>query len=176
MNHASSSHVSPSPLDDCLREAVHRCCRGWLREQADDISQASQVRLLGRARAEAPVTPAYVRRVARNAVTDAVRRRSRRDALWQVHQAAAAPRSASRDPERALLDRELAQAIREQLERLAPARREIVALHLEGHGVTEIAERLGCPRKHADNHLYRGLAVLRRALAERGLAPEAFAA
>lgn len=177
MSDATSPHFLPI-LDAHVREAVGRRCRGWLRAHADDISQATRLRLLGYAwqRPRAVLTPAYVRRAAHNAVTDAVRRHGRREALWSVHGEAVASRPAPRDPERALLDHELAAAVHEMVQRLPPARREVVALYLEGRGITEIAEQLGRPRKQIDNHVYRGLSTLRRELVARGLGPASVAA
>ena len=48
---ATMASSTTSPVDERLRDAVRQRCRGWLREHADDISQATQLRLLARVRA-----------------------------------------------------------------------------------------------------------------------------
>jgi DNA-directed RNA polymerase specialized sigma24 family protein len=52
-----------------------------------------------------------------------------------------------------------------------PTRRTAVTLHLLGCPVPEVARRLGCGEKSADNRVYRGMNDLRQCLAAKGLAP-----
>ncbi len=158
-------------LHACVGDTVRRVCRGWLRADAEDISQATRLRLVRHAheRPSTQLTPAYVRRAARNGMVDALRRQQRREALTSVARAATASALGPRDPETELLGRELVTTVREALERLPPARRQAVLLYLDGHGVVEIAERLGCTRKRCDNLVYRGLASLRGELRARGV-------
>ena len=154
-----------------LPTAVRRHCPGPLRHVREDIAQAAAAQVIARVR-RAPgteVNDAYVRRVAKNAITDVVRKETRREHWWTMHRAALPVRELP-DPERALMGRELVHRVDEHLQRLPAARREVVTMYLEGFGVTEIAERLGCNRKRADNLVRRGLATLRRSLLDDDLA------
>ena len=170
------SSTSPCPenlLTDCLGDAVRRACRGWLSHHADDISQTTCLQLVCRAReSHVRLTPAYVRRAARHAVVDTVRRYDRRDALWTRHQSAAQLHSNPRDPEGELLAGELASAVRKELASLAEPRRRAVSLYLQGHGISEIAAKQAWSRKKADNLVRRGLATVRGALTRQGLSPQ----
>ncbi|MCH9688337.1 MAG: sigma-70 family RNA polymerase sigma factor [Deltaproteobacteria bacterium] len=168
----------PSLLDDCVRDAVRRTCRGWLSAHVDDISQSTRLRLVSRVR-ERPalqLTRAYIRQAARHRAIDEVRHHQSRDAQRSKYELTVAPKPGPRDPESALINREVGGVIREQLERLPDARREAVSLFVDGHGITEIAQRLGCSRKRIDNLVYRGLATLRRELTARGVTPDTMAA
>lgn len=164
-------------LDRTLSDAVRRACAHWPSAQTDDITQITRIRLFRRAqqRPDMTFTPSYVRRAARYAVIDAARRHRRHHELRSRYEVTAATTAAAAtvtdDPETRLLADEVAQAVAEQLDHLPPARREVVMMYLDGYGVSEIARRLGCPRKRVDNLLYRGLTKLRRALAQRGMSP-----
>ena len=153
-----------------LPAAVRRHCPGPLRHVREDIAQAAVAQVIARVQRapDTEVSDAYVRRVAKNAIIDLVRKETRRDHWWTTHRAALPVREI-RDPERELLGRELALRVDAHLQRLPAARREVVALYLEGFGVTEIAERLGCNRKRADNLVRRGLATLRQNLLDEAL-------
>jgi len=153
-----------------LPRAVRRHCPGAMRQTADDICQAAAAQVLARSRQQpdTTVTPAYVRSAARNAVIDVVRKQSRRDRWWATHSAQMQTRS-QRDPERLLMDSQLRERVRWHLSQLPESRREVVLLHVEGYGITEIATRLGCNRKRADNLVRRGLATLRQALRDEGV-------
>lgn len=153
-----------------LPTAVRRHCPAPLRHAREDIAQAAVTQVIARVH-KAPdteVNDAYVRRVAKNAIIDVVRKETRREHWWTMHRAALPVREI-RDPERELMGRELADRVDAHLQRLPAARREVVALYLEGFGVTEIAEHLGCNRKRADNLVRRGLATLRQSLLDEAL-------
>lgn len=166
MTHRWPLGLSPDACDT-LRRELSRRCPAVLRSQREDLAQATALRLVSHARTrpEAELGEAYVRRSARHAITDALRKELRRDAWMQAHSAQLAA-DAEPDPERRLLAREAARTLQRELEALPAARREVVALYVTGHGVTEIAQRLRCNRKRADNLLRRGLATLREALAD----------
>ena len=154
-----------------LPAAVRRNCPGLLRHVRDDIAQSAAAAVLARVN-KAPTTEvneAYVRRVAKNAIIDVVRKETRRDHWWSMHRAALHVRE-PRDPEHELMGRELARRVDVHLQQLPTARREVVSLYLEGYGISEIADRLGCNRKRADNLVRRGLATLRQNLLDEGLA------
>jgi len=65
---------------------------------------------------------------------------------------------------------ELGLGIRDCLTRLAEQRRAAVLLHLEGFRAEEVSRVLGWDLKRIRNLTYRGLADLRRCLADKGLA------
>jgi len=168
MNCASPTSTPSATRNALVRElpaAVRRHCPGPLRHVREDIAQAAIAQVVARVHKapETEVNDAYVRRVAKNAIIDVVRKETRREQWWTTHRAALPVRDV-RDPERELIGRELVDRVSEHLQRLPAARREVVSLYLEGWGVTEIAERLGCNRKRADNLVRRGLATLRQCL------------
>ncbi|MEM9461407.1 MAG: sigma-70 family RNA polymerase sigma factor [Myxococcota bacterium] len=176
--HAPQRCLTLQPtLDRTLSDAVRRACARWPGAQAEDITQTTRIRLFRRAqqRPAMTFTPSYVRRAARYAVIDAARRQNRNHELRSRYEATVAVGAVAvtDDPETRLLADEMAQAVAEQVDHLPPARREVVMMYLDGDGVSEIARRLGCPRKRVDNLLYRGLATLRHALAQQGMSPQA---
>ena len=74
------------------------------------------------------------------------------------------------------LDRELAEALHEELGRLPAKYREpLVACYLQGQTTQEAARHLGCPRGTVLSRLSRGRDLLRARLTRRGLAPAATA-
>ena len=75
------------------------------------------------------------------------------------------------DPERETMARSLGTEIRTCLKGIVPSRRVAVTLYLLGCPVPEVARRIGCPEKSADNRVYRGLKNLRECLAAKGLKP-----
>ncbi len=133
--------------------------------------------VLSRVRSPNPpeLSTAYVRKAALNTAIDHARRTARRRMLFETHSTALIQTAPHPDPERYVSSRRLRSVIREELVDLPPARREAVGLFLAGYGVTEIARRVGCDRKRVDNLVYRGLAVLRRALRARGITPQSCA-
>lgn len=139
-----------------------------MRSSSEDIGQAALVRLLGHERRGISLvtSPAYVRRVAHNAVVDAMRSHARRESLHRTHHAQA-------DTDASVLERDhlLARVIDEHLERLGDDRRRAVSLYLEGARIREIAASLGWGEKKTSNAVFRGLARLRRELAATGLGP-----
>ncbi len=153
-----------------LPRAVRRHCPAGLRQQSDDIAQSAAASVLARGQRHpsTEMTSAYVRRAARNAVIDIVRKVSRRERWWLTHATQMTP-AAARDPERLLIERQLQQTVAHHLAELPAARREVVTMYLDGHGITEIADKLGCNRKRADNLVRRGLATLRQALLDEGV-------
>ena len=148
-----------------------RHCPASMAADRDDIRQTASINVTLRMRQKPELAPsrAYLRRVAVNAVIDAVRSRGSRQ-RWH-HQVARMPRELPRTPEEQLADAELGQTLREHMERLPSARREAVSLYVRGHGPSEIAQRFGCGTKRVENLLYRGLRSLRASLTHAGYAP-----
>ncbi|MEM6991461.1 MAG: RNA polymerase sigma factor [Myxococcota bacterium] len=156
-------------LTETVAEAVRAYCPTWLRSDCDDISQTASLRvvLCMRQRPDLRPTAAYLRRAARNAVIDTVRRCDARE-RWR-HAAACIPRDAERNPEQLALDRELARTLQQHLARLPEDRRDAVALYVQGCRPSEIADRFACGTKRVENLLYRGLRSLRKSLADEGM-------
>ncbi len=154
-----------------LGAAVARHCPPSLSAERDDIRQTASISVAMRMRERPDLSPtkAYLRRVAVNAVIDAVRSRGSRHRWHQ--QVARAPCELPRTPEEQLLDAELGQTLREHIERLPQARRDAVSMYVRGHGPSEIAEHFGCGTKRVENLLYRGLRTLRASLAHAGYGP-----
>ncbi len=159
-----------------LVRAVRRVCPPWLVSQSEDFVQAGLLRILEiqrRHRQRRVFSKSYLWMVAHSAVIDEIRRRRRRQEVALDEQSAGDDPSSDRPgPERNVAGREVDEAIRECLASLLESRRTAVLLHIHGHSVTEIAERMGWNLKRAKNLVYRGLSDLRVRLAERGIRHE----
>ena len=148
---------------------VRRVCPRWMADDLDDLVQMAAMRLL-RSESDAELTPAYLSRVAYSAVIDEIRRRKRRneiDATPSLIDRVADEVQPS--PERLANASQLADTLLQCLELQVPARRQALALYLQGHTIPEIAELLDWDFKKAANAVYRGLPDLRVALADRGI-------
>jgi len=176
------SQYNPSPLDEeeikflvgRVRNAVRRSCPPYLASQAEDIAQEVLLQLLRRLRrSEENITfsSMYLLKAAHGATVDEIRRRSRRAERNASEGEMNGHAHESPDPEREAYGRSLGREIRSCLERLIDSRRVAVTLHLLGCTVSEIAERLQCPEKSADNRVYRGMKNLRECLEAKGLTP-----
>lgn len=157
-----------------VRRAVRRSCPPYLASQADDIAQDVLVQLtrkLERAEGKVDFSSIYLQKAAHGVTVDEIRRRCRRREQTGMEDAMLGNQSSAPDPERNALSRSLGREIRDCLEDIVPARRAAVTLHLLGCPVPEIAERLDCSEKSADNRLYRGMKNLRDCLTGKGLRP-----
>jgi RNA polymerase sigma-70 factor (ECF subfamily) len=116
---------------------------------------------------------AYVHRTAVSAALDIIRRRRSESRFGDAE--LADDISVSNDPtldaQRGLEIAELEAGVAQMVESLAPARRPVVKMYLQGYDREEIAELLGWTEGKTRNLLYRGLADLRSKLAAKGLAP-----
>jgi RNA polymerase sigma-70 factor, ECF subfamily len=167
------------PGNDCARlreelvRAVSRTCPPWLAGHSDDLVQAALLRVVEIARrteGNGEFTSFYLRKAAYSATVDEIRRlRRRREVPLDEHDPEVERPAAGPDPERCARGREAGRAIRDCLARLVTPRRLAVALHLQGHGVPEVARLLGWGEKRTDNLVYRGLADLRACLADKGI-------
>lgn len=155
-----------------LRQAVHRTCPAWLRDQAEDLVQEATLRVFRVAersgKEQGALGTSYLWRVAHSAVMDEIRRRRRVREEAADESRLETVTSTSASPQRAL---EIRRAIAEGLGRLNAARRSAVLLSLYGFSLEETARALGWNRKRADNMRHLGLAELRRHLEERGIEP-----
>ena len=155
-----------------LERAVSRLCPPWLTSQADDIVQVAMMRLMARGEGVGPLASSYLWRVAFSVTVDEIRkaRRRRETAMDDAGGATETPSDAA-GPEDRAASRQLGLEIRDCLRRAARDRRLAVTLHLQGHGVPEIARLLDWPLKRTENLVYRGLADVRSCLASKGLKP-----
>ena len=157
-----------------VRRAVRRSCPRFLAEQADDIAQEVLLRLLKKFKTDEgnpTFSSMYLSKAAHGVTVDEIRRRVRRREQTGMDEMMLEERNTVPDPEETTAGRVLGQEIRRCLECIAPARRVAVTLHLLGCSVPEVARRLGCPEKSADNRVYRGMKNLRDCLAAKGLRP-----
>jgi RNA polymerase sigma factor (sigma-70 family) len=157
-----------------VRAAVRRSCPSFLAAQADDIAQDVLVQLMKKLeKNEGNVTfsSIYLLKAAHGMTVDEIRRRSRRREQTGMGDAMVEKQLLAPDPERATMGRSLGQEIRQCLEGIVPARRTAVTLRLLGCPVSEVARRLGCPEKSAENRVWRGMKNLRECLAAKGLKP-----
>jgi RNA polymerase sigma factor (sigma-70 family) len=140
------------------------------REEAEDVTQEVLVRLWQYVDEVDPgKLTTWVMRVARNLVIDAARRRQTRYAVFDCGAEPEAIRgetsTAGSDSERALLSRELRDALEESLAAIdEPYRSIIVMREIQGMTYTEIGEALEMPLNTIKVYLHRGRKMLREAL------------
>ena len=157
-----------------VRAAVKRGCPPYLGAQAEDIAQNVLIKLLRKFEGteEKPTfSSIYLLKAAHGETVDEIRRRSRRREQTGMEDAMLERTFEVPDPERVTLARSLGTEIRRCLEGIVPSRRVAVTLHLLGCPVPEVAKRIGCPEKSADNRVYRGLKNLRDCLEAKGFKP-----
>jgi len=157
-----------------VRAAVRRTCPAYLASQAEDIAQEVLLRLLRklhRSEGEATFSSMYLLKVAHGVTVDEIRRRSRRPENTGPEEALLTHEDPGPGPEDLARGRSMGREIRDCLLRIVPSRRLAVTLHLLGCPVSEIAERLSCTYKSAENRVYRGLKNLRSCLEARGWNP-----
>jgi RNA polymerase sigma-70 factor (ECF subfamily) len=137
-----------------------------LAAEADDLAQEVLIRVLGLAEKRkegVEFSSFYLRRTAHAVVVDEIRRRRRRQEvpLEDIEGPPASIPSSIPDPERRSASRDLGRAITQCLGSLIRPRRIAVSLHLQGHGIKDVASLMGFNEKRAENLVYRGLADLR---------------
>jgi len=150
-----------------LRAAVAHSCPAELASQREDLVQAALLRVLEHERAgehNVVRTASYLWRVAFSAAADELRRQRSEVGRRSMSADLREPKEAS------VPGPELGLGIRDCLTRLAEQRRAAVLLHLEGFRAEEVSRVLGWDLKRIRNLTYRGLADLRRCLADKGLA------
>jgi len=165
--------ASDATLRARLHERVLRYTPFWMKDEVDDIVQMAWLRLretMEKNEGDRALASHYVARVAYCVTVDEIRRRRRRHEV-PVGESEDTFRAEAIDPARAVGAREIGDAIESCLGRLLEGRRRAVALYLQGHSVPETGAFLGWSRKRADNMVFRGMADLRRCLAEKGITP-----
>ncbi len=167
-------HDALAALRRRLEAAVRAVCPYWLRDQQQDIVQVAMLAILKQHEKQGirHFPASYLRRAAYTSMIDELRRRrSRGEVQLDETDAELDLREDGANPERRCSGGEIAAGIRECLKRLAVPRRAAVTLHLLGHRVPRIAERMGWKPKQADNLVYRGMEDLRSCLIGKGLKP-----
>jgi len=161
-----------------LVRAVARLCPRWLVDRRDDLVQAAVMRVMqltGRRSASGegnqPLSTSYLYRVAYSVLVDEIRRVRRRHETDLEDEAVSPLAVARENPERTAASKELGRGIQECLMRMKRERRLAVALHLQGHTVSEAARILEWAAKRTENLVYRGLADLRECLTAKGMRP-----
>jgi RNA polymerase sigma-70 factor (ECF subfamily) len=167
--------LSLDELRSQLERLVDRVCPSWLASSRDDLVQTALIRVaqvVERSEGNATFAASYLWRVAYSVTVDEIRQlRRRQETSLEEASAAGVPDEAPRDPEARMVGRQIGTAIRECIRRLGPHRRAAVTLYLLGHSVPEVGRLLGWPSKRVENLVYRGVADLRRCLADKGYQP-----
>jgi RNA polymerase sigma-70 factor (sigma-E family) len=149
----------------CRGSALVRLARGLLKDpyQAEDVVQDVLARayLQWDRVSKANDTDAYVRRMVVNACTSWFRRAARREF---AHDTATFPERILTDPTGAWDERDQVVALLRRLP--AKQRAALVLRHYEGLPDAEIAQLLGSSEVSVRTNVHRGLATLRRLLAE----------
>jgi RNA polymerase sigma-70 factor, ECF subfamily len=173
--HSSRSEEDYARLRADVRRVVARICPSWLGSRAEDLVQMVLLRVLALQRqteGTAEVSTFYLRKAAHSVLVDEIRRQRRRQEFSLDPEIAdAGPPSAIPDPESFSSGRQVGRAIRDCLSTLVRPRRLALVLHLQGHSVPDVGRLLSWSPKRAENLVYRGLADLRRCLADRGITP-----
>lgn len=151
--------ASPTWLVEALRIA-RRHARDAASDAAADLAQDLAVAALEHGqRAERP--GAWLERVARNANIDRARREHRRRRLIARAEEATSPRN----PEDALLEREIITSVRRAMTSLPAPQRQVAELRFNDElPLDVVAERLGTAPGTARSRLHRTLDTLRRQL------------
>lgn len=180
-----SSRGSVEARLEHLLETYGRFLRGTLRRvqprnlgiSLEDLEQEVRIRLWRALRDEREIAhlPSYLYRVAATVTVDAVRRAKSLSAEAPLE----APTNeggtgiedlrSTDDPERTVASNEITARIDAARARLAPGRREAVALHLQGFTSAEIGQIQAWTEPKARNLVYRGLADLRESLRKEGI-------
>jgi RNA polymerase sigma-70 factor (ECF subfamily) len=169
------------PLSDELESLVLRFARfagriardrGLPTEDTDELLQELRLRFW-RARKDGlrDLSAGYVRRTAISAALDIIRRRraNRNVSIDDEEQLVSPLPSPAAGPSELFDQGELARRVARAVDALAPARRTVVRMHLQGYKREEIAELLRWSDARTRNLLYRGLADLRTALLAEGI-------
>jgi len=147
---------------------------GLSEADVEEVVQEVRIRIWkARADVVGELQAAYVHRTAVSAALDIIRRR-RSEARFGDAELAddiAVSNDPSLDAQRGLEIAELEAGVAQLVETLAPPRRPVVRMYLQGYAREEIAELLGWTEGKTRNLLYRGLADLRAKLAAKGLEP-----
>jgi RNA polymerase sigma factor (sigma-70 family) len=140
----------------------------------EEVVQEVRIRIWkARADTVGELQAAYIHRTAVSAALDIIRRR-RSEARFGSSDPEDDVVTTDRtlDAQRGLEVAEMEAGVAQMVETLAPPRRPVVRMYLQGYSREEIAELLGWSEGKTRNLLYRGLADLRSMLTAKGLGPE----
>ncbi len=177
---SQAERLSPA-LEDVIGQFTgilrHVCWRHRLTgADADELVQEVRVRLWhahadreGAAEQIARVPASYIRRTARSAAIDLLRRRRARRADSTVSLDDGDDPPGHSDPDDTLAESELRAQIERAIDSIPASRRPVVRMHLLGHPREEIGRVLGCTDNQVRNLLSRGLADLRERLRAEGV-------
>lgn len=163
-------------LSEQLKRSVARICPPWLVDRRDDLVQVALMRVMAifeKSEGNRELGASYLSRVAYSALIDEIRqlkRRSETSLTDEEGEESQAPAEVA-DPETNSMGIEIGRNIRDCLSAQVRPRRLAVTLNLQGHSVPEAARQLEWTVKKTENLVYRGLADLRKCLAEKGLTP-----
>ena len=163
----AGDHDAVATLYRACAGDIHRWIRGQIRDHhaAEDLTQqtfANALRALPRFEQREGAFPAWLRRIARNAVIDHVR--ANRKYALEAEPGTFRPAPGGRA--------EAADALRDAFAELDPEQRRVTVLrHVVGLGPREIADRLGRSVASVDGLHNRGRKVLQRELAAREAVP-----
>jgi RNA polymerase sigma factor (sigma-70 family) len=166
-----------------IRSVVRKVCRARPVIDVEDVEQEVRLKLwkVLSNRTEIDHFPSYVYRVAYSVAIDQLRRVDVRpeDQFFagesddagnaETGELERVPADSRVAPDRLAACREAAAVVGAEVERLSDKRRQAVKLYLLGMNHVEISTTTGWSESVARNHLYRGLADLREALAARGI-------
>lgn len=147
---------------------------GLTEADVEEVVQEVRIRIWkARADVVGQLQAAYVHRTAVSAALDFIRRRRSESRFGgtDLVEDVSVGSDQSLDAQRGLEIAELEASVAQMVETLAPSRRPVVRMYLQGYAREEIAELLGWSEAKTRNLLYRGLADLRSKLAAKGLAP-----
>lgn len=152
--------------------------RGLSEADLDEVLQDVRIRLwraLPTAERIGAVNTSYVYQAAMSAVCDLIRRRrgDRLESIDEQSSQSIPSLLASPAPDLALERLEMAERIDRTIRDLGAAQRPVVRMYLAGYTQAEIETTLGWSEGKTRNLLYRGLRVLRNALASQGIVPGA---
>ncbi len=162
-------------LRERLSRAVGSVCPGWLADRKEDLVQVALMRVMEiqrKSEGNRDFSSSYLWRVAYSALVDELRRlRRRQEVPLEDPQREDTLSSDRSTPEQTSAGRETGEMIRQCLALMVRARRQAVALYLQGHTVPEAAKIMDWSGKRTENLVYRGLSDLRKCLASMGLEP-----
>lgn len=152
--------------------SVWAICRSLLADAADaeDAFQATFIALAKKTRESRPEKLAgWLSRVAHDSALDVRKASRRREAAYRRLKEQTRPRSAR--PDVSPDDGEFRESLQQELDGLPLGLRAPLALYyVEGKSQPEIGRILGMPNQTVSHRIRKGLSVLRRRLADRGVA------
>jgi len=148
-----------------LQQITRRVCHRWPDWDRDDLAQEAALKIINASRKGdgRELSTAYLVCAVKSAVTDELRRRSRRKES-AVLDPETEVRANSPDPECIAIVHCLQYIVQSRLAEIADSRRLPVLLRLQGYSIAECATHLGISNKQAENLTYRGLSQLRNHL------------